>query len=139
MVDASRENSPWAPRSGTRCFRSPAMMPRVVAAIAAMTALVVAGTTMWATAWQDDYTPGRWMPTDAVAISTCTYPQAAESDSNMIDPPSLSCVTPSDALLASAHKALDEVMVVIPGDVQVLAIVGEHGYFLVKNARDQPL
>lgn len=113
---------PGAWRLGGRSLaRTRARSAGVVAAIAAMTALVVAGTTMWATAWQQEFTPGRWMPANAVAISACSYPQDEPTGTAMIDPPPVRCVPPEASLLAS-----------------VLAIVGDADTHTVRSVDWDP-
>lgn len=99
---------PGAWRLGGRSLaRTRARSAGVVAAIGAMTALVVAGTTMWATATVRDYEPGTWIPADIVSASTCSYPQEDASTEFLIDTPVFHC-EPAPTTLAAAIAEIVE-------------------------------
>ena len=99
---------PGAWRLGGRSLaRTRARSAGVVAAIGAMTALVVAGTTMWATATVGDYEPGTWIPSNIVSASTCSYPKEEASTELTIDPPVFRCV-PAPATLAASIAEIVE-------------------------------
>lgn len=89
---------------GRSLARTRARSAGVVAAIGAMTALVVAGTTMWATSTSTDYQPGAWMPRNALSATSCSYPQEQESDPKFYDAPVLTCRPADGALLASVRE-----------------------------------
>ncbi|MEY4607041.1 MAG: hypothetical protein RLY45_1801, partial [Actinomycetota bacterium] len=98
---------------GRSLARTRARSAGLIAAIAAMTALVVAGATAWASGTTDEPLSERWIPANVVSAEACTSPPEGWETGRMVDIPPVTCVPPTGTLATALTDAVGPAQVYV--------------------------